>query len=119
MKIAHINNRNELQGWYDTEIHTSIPTPNIEVTDEQWNIALSCMHNKVNEDGNTELFDFRTEDEIVEQEIANKISEAKKYLSDTDFKITADYDKDVTEVKIKRAEAREFIRSNQGVSNGL
>ena len=115
MKIAHINNRNELQGWYDTKIHTIIPTPNIEVTDEQWQIALSNVHNKVNEDGTTERFDFRTEDEVAEQELANKIAEAKKYLSDTDFKMTLDYDKDVSEVKIRRAEAREFIRANQGV----
>lgn len=114
MKIAHINNRNELQGWYDTEIHTNIPTPNIEVTDEQWQTALDNSHNRVNEDGTTELFDFRTEQEITKQELDNKIAEAKKYLEDTDFKMTLDYDKDVAEVKVKRAEARQFIRDNQG-----
>jgi len=42
-----------------------------------------------------------------------KISEAKKYLADTDFKMTLDYDKDVSEVKVKRAEARQFIRDNE------
>ncbi len=115
MKIAYINNKNELQGWYDTEIHTIIPTPNIEVTEEQWQIALDNGHNKVNEDGTSERFDFRTEEEVLQQELDNKIREAKKYLSDTDFKMTLDYDKDVSEVKIKRAEAREFIRANQGV----
>jgi hypothetical protein len=116
MKIAHINNKNELQGWYDIEIHTSIPTPNIEVTDEVWQYAIDNGHNKVNEDGTTELFDFRTEDEATQQELAIKIAESKKYLADTDFKMTVDYDKDITEVKIKRAEARGFIRANEGAS---
>ena len=115
MKIAHINNRNELQGWYDVEVHTTIPTPNIEVTENQWQIALDNGHNKVSEDGTTELFDFRTEDEVIYQELYNKMREAKKYLEDTDFKMTLDYDKDVSEIKVKRAEAREFIRANQGV----
>ena len=44
--------------------------------------------------------------------LAEKVAEAKQYLVDTDFKMTADYDGDTTEVKIKRAEAREFIRAN-------
>jgi hypothetical protein len=115
MKIAHINNRNELQGWYDEEIHTIIPTPNIEVTEEVWQYAINNSHNKVNEDGTTEVFDFRTEDEVIYQELYNKMREAKKYLEDTDFKMTLDYDKDVSEIKVKRAEAREFIRANQDI----
>jgi hypothetical protein len=43
-----------------------------------------------------------------------KLSEAKTYLAATDFKMTSDYDQDVTEVKVKRQEAREFIRANEG-----
>ncbi len=115
MKIAHINNRNKLQGWYDIEIHTTIPTPNIEVTDEQWQYAIDNSHNKVNEDGTTELFDFRTEEEVAEQKLSIKIAEAKAYLASTDFKVLPDYDKEPTEVIAKRAEVREFIRANQGV----
>jgi hypothetical protein len=42
-----------------------------------------------------------------------KIAEAKAYLEATDFKMTVDYDEDVTEVKLKRQEAREFIRANE------
>lgn len=116
MKIAHIDNKNKLQGWYDIEIHTSIPTPNIEVTDGVWQYAIDNGHNKVNEDGTTELFDFRTEDEVAEQELEVKIAEAKAYLASTDFKVLPDYDKEPTEVIAKRAEAREFIRANQGVT---
>lgn len=39
-----------------------------------------------------------------------KINEAKAYLTSTDYKMTFDYDKDVTDVKTKRAEARALIR---------
>ena len=46
------------------------------------------------------------------QILSEKVAEAKQYLADTDFKMTVDYDKDVTDVKIKRQEAREFIRLN-------
>jgi hypothetical protein len=42
-----------------------------------------------------------------------KVTEAKAYLEATDFKMTVDYDEDVTEVKLKRQEAREFIRANE------
>jgi hypothetical protein len=66
MKIANIDNQNKILGWYDSNIHSVIPTPNVEVTDEQWNIALSEGHNKVNTDGSTEVFDFRSEEEIAE-----------------------------------------------------
>jgi hypothetical protein len=49
-----------------------------------------------------------------DEEIAKvKITEYKAYLEATDFKILPDYDEDVTEVKLKRQEAREFIRANE------
>ena len=44
--------------------------------------------------------------------LAEKVAEAKAYLASTDFKVLPDYDEDVTEVKIKRQEARELIRIN-------
>lgn len=54
MKYAHINTYGQLLGWYDDSIHKEIPTPNIEVTEEQWLIAINNGHNKVNQDGSTE-----------------------------------------------------------------
>ena len=59
------------------------------------------------------------EEEIEQTELVAKIAEAKAYLASTDFKVLPDYDKEPTEVIAKRAKAREFIRANQGVSNGL
>lgn len=52
------------------------------------------------------------------QYISDKVQEYKNYLAATDYKMTADYDKDITEVKELRQEAREYIRLNSGVTNG-
>lgn len=88
MKYAYINENGQLLGWYDDELHTSIPTPNIEVSDEQWQNAIDNGHNKVNEDGLTELFDFRTEEEKLQQILNEQRAEALKYLADTDYIVT-------------------------------
>jgi hypothetical protein len=40
-----------------------------------------------------------------------KVQEAKQYLLATDFKVLPDYDQDNADVKVKRQEARELIRS--------
>jgi hypothetical protein len=58
--------------------------------------------------------------EQVANELLTKIAEAKAYLASTDFKMTVDYFATMTVEKQEeftslRAEAREFIRVNQGV----
>ena len=63
MKIAQIDGNNIILGWYDSDIHDTIPTPNIQVTEEQWNNAINNNHNKVNADGSTEYVDVRTQEE--------------------------------------------------------
>lgn len=117
MKYAHIeNNTNKILGWYSDDIHSDIPTPNIEVTYEVWQEALkinaNCYENK-----KFIVKDFRTDEEIRKEEINTQIAEAKQYLASTDYKMTVDYfatlEKEVQDELItKRAEAREFIRSN-------
>jgi len=64
MIYAHIDENNQLLGWYDDTIHTSIPTPNIQVTKSQWQNSIDNNHNKVNSDGSTETYEFRTMEEI-------------------------------------------------------
>ena len=117
MKYAHIDDNNKLLGWYDPAIHTDIPEPNIEILDEQWQIAINNNHNKVNEDGTTEHFDFRTAEEIEAQEIARKVAEAKAYLVATDHKVLPDYEpkegEDLEDITAKRSEARAFVRENK------
>tara|TARA_R110000851_G_scaffold105565_3_gene224046 strand:+ start:3556 stop:4110 length:555 start_codon:yes stop_codon:yes gene_type:complete len=61
---ANITIENKLIGWYNTSIHKTIPTPNIEVSKSNWKNAIENNHNKINDDGTTELFDFRTDEEI-------------------------------------------------------
>jgi hypothetical protein len=59
-------------------------------------------------DGNLVAYDL----DLVQAEQAAeaKRQEALAYLASTDFMMTADYDKDTTEVKVLRAAARAVIR---------
>jgi len=63
VKYAHIDENNKLLGFYDNEIHSVIPEPKIQITEEQWQNALDNNHNKINSDGTSETFDFRTDEE--------------------------------------------------------
>lgn len=59
-------------------------------------------------DGNLVAYDL----DLVKQEQAleAKRMEAQAYLDKTDYKMSSDYDKDTTEVKVLRAAARAVIR---------
>lgn len=114
MKYAHIIDT-KLLGWYDEEINPSIPTPNIEVTDEVWqkaiNINANCYENR-----KFIVKDFRIPEEIRTAEINTQISEAKAYLSSTDFYMTVDKYAELdesrkVELTTKRAETRLLINT--------
>ena len=61
MKYAHLNGE-EVLGWYSSDVHDTIPTPNVEVTDEVWNEALNIAASAyVN--GEFVYKDFSTDDE--------------------------------------------------------
>jgi len=48
MKYAHYDKKEKtLLGYYDDEIHDTIPTPNIEISDEDWLRALNENANSV------------------------------------------------------------------------
>ena len=48
MKYAHYDEKEKtLLGYYDDEIHDAIPTPNIEISDEDWAKALTIGANSV------------------------------------------------------------------------
>ena len=85
MKYAHLEEKtNKLLGWYDDLIHSKIPNPNIEVSKEVWEEAININANCY-EDGKFIIKDFRTNEEIAEQELQSKINEANQYLKDTDW----------------------------------
>lgn len=69
MKYVHVIDT-RLQGWYDDSIHSKIPTPNIEVSDEAWQEALSINANCY-ENGKFIVKDFRTDEEIEEARVQN------------------------------------------------
>lgn len=69
MKNAHIDENGKLLGWYDPKIHKKIPTPNIEVSDDQWLIAINNGHNTVNTNGTTEYIEpIKSPEELAEIE---------------------------------------------------
>ena len=71
MKYAHLEkNTNRLLGWYSDDIHSKIPTPNIEVTDEVWQEAININANCY-EDGKFIVKDFRTDIEIEKSRVQN------------------------------------------------
>ena len=50
MKYVHYGEKaQEILGYYDDEIHESISEPNIRITDEQWQEAISINANYVEE----------------------------------------------------------------------
>ena len=59
MKYAHVDNNGQILGWYDQEIHTDIPEPNVEVSEEVWQNALDSSHNTII-NGVTSQVDYRS-----------------------------------------------------------
>ena len=124
MKYAHLEqDTNKLLGWYSDDIHSNIPTPNIEVTDEVWQEALNINANCY-ENGKFIIKDFRTPEEIRTVEINTQISEAKTYLASTAWYVERLSDPSSgkaipEEVLAKRAEARELINTLEVELGGL
>ena len=121
MKYAYIDeDTNRLLGWYDDNIHTIIPTPNIEVTDAQWQTAIDNNYNKINDDGSGEVYDFRTDDEITADKTATSIATSKAYLLETDWVVvkineSSIQGEDITDLLTKYADvltARTEARTN-------
>lgn len=116
MKYAHLEkDTNKLLGWYDDNIHSKIPTPNIEVTDDVWQEAININANCY-ENGKFIVKDFRTAQEIRTAEINSQIAESKAYLLSTDIYMTVDKYAELDEARkveltTKRAEARLLINT--------
>lgn len=83
MKFAHIQENGKLLGWYDDSIHQEIPTPNIQVSNEVWQNAIDNNHNKIDTDGSTLLFDFRTADEVAKDQELSYMNAVQNFLDIT------------------------------------
>ena len=90
MIYAHIDSNNKLLGWYDTNVHSVIPEPKIQVSEEQWKISIENNHNKVNNDGSTESFDFRNEEEKFSESMEDLRSKRNILLQETDYLALSD-----------------------------
>ena len=64
MKYANIDSNNFILGWYTSEIHSNIPTPNVEVSDNTWRAALDNSHNHITAEGVTSFVNPKTEVEL-------------------------------------------------------
>ena len=109
MKYAHLEeNTNKILGWYDSDIHSEIPTPNIEVTDEVWQEALSINANCY-ENGEFTVKDFRTLEEIEQEVQAQFRAERDKLLVEADIEINklVDTELDSTEWRVYRQALRD------------
>ena len=109
MKYANIENgTNKLLGWYSDDIHSDIPTPNIEVTDEVWQEAININANCY-ENGEFIVKDFRTAEEIEQETQAQFRAERDVLLKEADIEINklVDLGLDATEWRVYRQELRD------------
>lgn len=107
--------------WYDTygevEYFDDTTNENIETLDDNYMSVWELSKKKNNQPNVYSIWNgtdwIEDNDLKIKYENDLKISQAKKYLSDTDFKVLPDYDQldGLEEIKIKRQEARELIRS--------
>lgn len=107
MKNAHIDENGKILGWYDPKIHKKIPTPNIEVSDDQWITAINNGHNTVNTDGTTEYIEpIKSPEELAEiekQEASKARDEAmlKGFVyNGMDISVTKDDGDGMVQVKV-------------------
>lgn len=106
--------------YFDTSV---LPKGCFEVSDKEWQEALSISANFYDKKQKKFIFkDFRTSEEIKEQELSDKILNADRYLKDTDW--VKDYllrhelgldtiaeDSEKWKIIKKREEYKEFLKS--------
>jgi len=82
MKYANYDKTTgKLLGWYDNEIHTTIPTPNIEVSEADWQTALENGYNFVDATkGTLGKKDFRTFPQLQTAKEQSIKSDLQNYL---------------------------------------
>lgn len=78
--MKHVNydkKSNEILGYYDRNIHNTIPEPNIEVDDEQWNYALKISATHI--DPKTKEFSQKITEPTIEQLKEAKTAELARW----------------------------------------
>ena len=68
MKYVNFDENGKILGFYDDEIHSTIPKPNVKITDEKWQEALRSGANFYNQKSGAFSFkDFRSKEEILQE----------------------------------------------------
>ncbi len=114
MKYAHYDEKEKtLLGYYDDEIHNTIPTPNIEISNDAWQKALSENANSVDAK-NQKL--VRVEVEQKKDELA-ELDEAIKEAEDNIRRaILIGNDSVLPEL---RSEYKELLAQKQALEKGV
>ena len=79
-KYAHVINK-RLVGWYDSEIHSKIPEPNVNVSESVWQKAIDINANYY--DG--KVFSYKEPSLTTEQQISLFKSKRNSALTEVDF----------------------------------
>jgi hypothetical protein len=108
MKYAHIDNNGQVLGWYDSEIHELIPTPNKEFTEAEYHELRETKHNTIFPDGSTGLVDYRELDEIA----AHTRAIRNALLAETDWWMLPD--NTVTDEQVSYRQALRDITAQDG-----
>lgn len=82
MKYGHIEKgTNKLLGWYDTDIHSSIPKPNVKITDDEHLEYINANVNYYNKESKKfEVKDFSTFDDKINTVLNILKSETTNYI---------------------------------------
>lgn len=97
IKAHYEESTQKLLGWYDTDFHETIPTPNVEISQEEWQKAIDINANYVDIDTKVlSVMDFRTAGEISLDEINAKWDSLDIFLSTLTVTISNDRIVDVS-----------------------
>nr|DAT43316.1 MAG TPA: hypothetical protein [Caudoviricetes sp.] len=113
MKYANYDEKtNDILGYYDDEIHESIPEPNIKISDEAWQEALAIGANSV-KDGKMIYVEPKIDEKARElAELEAQIKETEDYIRHA---ILIGNDSALPEL---REEYRELLALKQALEKG-
>ncbi len=113
MKYAYFNKAtNEILGFYDDEIHETIPKPNIKISDDEWREALAIGANTI-KDG--KLICVRPKIDEKARELAELEAQIKEAEDDIRRAILIGNDAVLPEL---RSEYKELLAQKQALEKG-
>ena len=113
MKYANYNKEtNEILGYYDDEIHETIPKPNIKISDDEWREALAIGANTI-KDGKLIYVQPKIDEKA--RELAELEAQIKEAKDDIRRAILIGNDSALPEL---REEYKELLAEKQALEKG-